>query len=90
VAIAANETICSRASSTIGAPEITYRMPLWPLPPVLAIAALGYITTKQTHTALRVTGITALIGLVYWAVVIWPQRGRAWNLKAPIFDRDEE
>jgi amino acid transporter len=67
-----------------------YRMPLWPLPPLLAIAALGYITTKQTHTSLRVTGITALIGLVYWAVVIWPQRGRAWNLKNPIFDREDD
>ena len=26
-----------------------YRMPLWPLPPLLALAALIYITTQQTH-----------------------------------------
>ncbi|MGH2973678.1 MAG: APC family permease [Solirubrobacterales bacterium] len=66
-----------------------YRMPLWPLPPILAIAALGYVTTKQTHKSLLVTGITMLIGLAYWAVVIWPQKGRAWNLKDPILDDED-
>ena len=66
-----------------------YRMPWWPLPPVLAIASLVYITTKQTHKSLEVTGITMLIGLIYWAVVIYPQKGRAWQLKDPILDPDE-
>src|SRR5262249_59346673 len=37
-----------------------YKMPLWPLPPLLAIAALVYITTKQTGISLEVTGITML------------------------------
>jgi hypothetical protein len=67
-----------------------YRMPWWPLPPVLAIASLVYITTKQTHKSLEVTGITMLIGLAYWAVVIWPQKGRAWNLKDPVLDDEPE
>jgi amino acid transporter len=66
-----------------------YRMPAWPLPPILAIAALVYITTKQTQKSLLVTGITMLVGLVYWAVVIWPQKGRAWNLREPIRDDDD-
>jgi amino acid transporter len=66
-----------------------YRMPAWPLPPVLAIAALVYITTKQTQKSLIVTGVTMLIGLAYWAVVIHPQKGRAWTLKDPIFDHDD-
>jgi L-asparagine transporter-like permease len=66
-----------------------YRMPWWPLPPLLAIASLVYITTKQTHKSLEVTGITMLIGLIYWAVVIYPQKGRAWNLKDPILDPDD-
>jgi amino acid transporter len=63
-----------------------YRMPLWPLPPILALAALAYITTQQTSTALLVAGGTIVIGLVYWAIVILPQRGRAWNLKEPLRD----
>ena len=66
-----------------------YRMPWWPLPPVLAIGSLVYITTKQTHKSLEVTGITMLIGLVYWAIVIWPQKGRAWNLKDPVLDHED-
>jgi amino acid transporter len=67
-----------------------HRMPYWPVPPLLAIAALAYITTKQTSTSLEVTGITMLIGLAYWAFVIWPQRGRAWNLRNPIFHHEED
>ena len=67
-----------------------YRMPAWPLPPILAIVSLVYITTKQTHKSLEVTGITMLIGLIYWAIVIYPQKGRAWNLKDPILDHDDD
>ena len=63
-----------------------YRMPLWPLPPILALVALAYIITQQTQTALVVAGGTILIGLIYWAIVILPQRGRAWNLKEPLRD----
>jgi hypothetical protein len=35
---------------------------------------------------LVVAGGTILIGLIYWAIVILPQRGRAWNLKEPLRD----
>lgn len=63
-----------------------YRMPWWPIPPILALGALVYVTTQQTTLALEVTGATILIGLVYWAVLILPQRGRAWNLKEPLRD----
>lgn len=65
-----------------------YKMPLWPLPPVLALAALGYIFTQQTRLLLEVTIITMAIGLVYWAVVILPQKGRAWTLRQPAFDEN--
>lgn len=62
-----------------------YKMPLWPLPPLAALAALGYVFTQQTSLLLEVTLITMGIGLVYWAVVLLPQRGRAWTLReAPI------
>ena len=52
----------------------------------LALVALAYIITQQTQTALVVAGGTILIGLIYWAIVILPQRGRAWNLKEPLRD----
>jgi amino acid transporter len=63
-----------------------YKMPLWPLPPILALASLGYIFTQQTSLLLRVTLITVAIGLLYWVLVIFPQRGRAWNLREAVFD----
>jgi amino acid transporter len=63
-----------------------YKMPAWPLPPLLALIGLGYIFTKQTSLLLWVTLITIGIGLAYWLVVIFPQRGRAWNLRAAVFD----
>jgi amino acid transporter len=86
-ALVAVGAIVGRATgATDGSP---YRMPAWPLPPILAIAALVYITTKQTEKSVLVTGITMVIGLVYWALVIRPQGGRAWNLKDPILDHDE-
>ena len=65
-----------------------YKMPLWPVAPVLALLALVYITTQQTQTALLVTGATILIGIVYWAIVILPQRGRAWTLLQPVLDEE--
>jgi amino acid transporter len=65
-----------------------YKMPFWPLPPLLALAALGYVFTQQTALLLKVTLITMGIGLIYWAVVLLPRKGRAWTLReAPI---DEE
>jgi amino acid transporter len=57
-----------------------YRMKWWPLPPLLALAALGYVFTQQSALLLKVTLITMGIGLVYWGVVILPQRGKAWTL----------
>jgi amino acid transporter len=63
-----------------------YKMPLWPLPPILALLSLGYIFTKQTSLLLWVTLVTIGIGLLYWLVVIFPQRGRAWNLREAVLD----
>ncbi|MGC9156402.1 MAG: APC family permease [Ferrimicrobium sp.] len=58
-----------------------YRMPLWPLPPILAIAGLVYVFTQQTGYLLEVTLITIAIGLLYWLIVILPQKGKAWDLR---------
>lgn len=85
VALAA---LVGRASGATAASP--YRMPFWPLPPILALVALVYITTQQTLTALAVAGGTILIGLIYWAIVILPQKGRAWNLKEPLRDETAE
>jgi hypothetical protein len=60
-----------------------YRMKFWPLPPLIALAALGYVFTQQTKELLIATLITMGIGVVYWAIVIFPQRGKAWQILEP-------
>ena len=66
------------AGATANSP---YKMRGWPLPPLLALASLGYVFTQQTALLLRVTLITMAIGLVYWLAVLLPQRGKAWHLR---------
>lgn len=63
-----------------------YRMPLFPLPPILALAALVYVTTEQTQKSLVVTGVTMAIGLAYYLIYIWPRRDRAWQMRLPTLD----
>jgi amino acid transporter len=82
IAIAA--LFARRTGATRNSP---YKMPLWPLPPILALISLGYIFTQQTSLLLKVTLITIGIGLLYWLLVIFPQRGRAWNLREAVFDK---
>ncbi|WP_276940568.1 APC family permease [Ferrimicrobium acidiphilum] len=67
-----------------------YKMPFWPIPPILALAGLVYIFTQQTAYLLEVTAITMGIGLLYWLIVILPQRGRAWDLREIATDTEGE
>jgi amino acid transporter len=83
-ALIALAALVGRATgATEGSP---YRMKWWPVPPLLALAALGYVFAQQTRLLLTVTLITMAIGLVYWAVVIYPQKGKAWQLLHPAGD----
>ncbi len=50
----------------------------WP-PPHAHTPALGYVFDQQTGL-LRTTLITMGIGLAYWAIVIAPQKGKAWQI----------
>ncbi len=52
----------------------------------LAVADARYIPTQQTTVALAVTGATMLLGLVYWALYLYPRRGTAWEMRLPVLD----
>ncbi|NMP22161.1 APC family permease [Sulfobacillus harzensis] len=47
-----------------------YRLPLWPLPPLMALAGLALLTVHLSHPTLIMTGLAVLLGL-------------AWSLLAP-------
>jgi amino acid transporter len=81
--IAVAALVARPAGATAHSP---YKMPLWPLPPLLALISLGYIFTKQASLLVWVTLNTIGIGLAYWLVVIFPQRGRAWTLRHAVLE----
>jgi amino acid transporter len=59
-----------------------YRMPAWPLPPLIALGALLYVTYEQTLTAWIVTGVTAAIAMAYYFVYLRSRDG-AWRMLMP-------
>lgn len=83
-AMVALAALVARANGTTS--DSPYRMPAWPLPPLIAIAALLYITFEQTLVAWIVTGVTALIALTYYMVYLWPRRAEAWRMLMPVHD----
>lgn len=53
-----------------------FRMPLWPLPPVVAIVGAGLALSQQAKRDLLVVAILFLLGLAYYAFYLRP-RGRS-------------
>lgn len=68
-------------------PSRGFTMPLWPLPPVLLIAAMIYVLVQTAHDApsqVLVGVITMAVGAVYYFVFIHPRRGDRWTLPDPV------
>ncbi|ORA23228.1 amino acid transporter [Mycobacterium aquaticum] len=69
-----------------------YRMPLWPLPPIVVIAMMAYVTYQLAVSALSqliVAAATIVIGAVYYYAFIHPRRGERWQLADPIVEADD-
>ena len=60
-----------------------YRMPLWPLPPILALAMMVYIMTQQETRYLCATLVVALVSLAYYLLCVARQPGKRWLIKEP-------
>jgi amino acid transporter len=68
-----------------------YRMPLWPVPPLVVIALMAYVTYQLATTALSqlIVAIAALaLGVVYYFGFIHPRRSERWLLADPISEDD--
>lgn len=83
-AIVAVAALVGRASGATA--HSPYRMPWWPVPPVLALGALVYVTTEQATKYVVATGVTMAIGLVYYLVYLHPRRDSAWQMRLPVLD----
>lgn len=70
-----------------------YRMPLWPLPPLVVIAMMGYVTYQLAVSALSqliVAVGTIVVGVVYYYAYIHPRRGERWQLADPIDEQIDD
>ncbi|MGW4977508.1 APC family permease [Streptomyces mirabilis] len=60
-----------------------WRMPLWPAMPVLLIAVLAYILSRQETTYLLWTGGITAVATLYWAFYLRPRRETRWLVSIP-------
>ena len=66
--------------------EASWRMPLWPLPPVIVIAAVGYALLGAAPVDLLATGVILAIALGYYAVYLAPRSGDRFVVVVPSTD----
>ncbi|MFB5188732.1 APC family permease [Alicyclobacillus fastidiosus] len=55
----------------------SFRMPLWPIPPVIAIIGVIVALTQQASTDLVKTAVIIVIALIYWFAYLRMKRSRA-------------
>jgi len=57
-----------------------FRMPLWPIPPILALAGVVIALTQQKGTDLL--GAAAIFGVaaIYYFAFVRPRSDRYWNI----------
>jgi amino acid transporter len=60
-----------------------YRMPLWPLPPLLALVGVAVTILLQTRRDLAIVAGILAAGLLYEMVYLRPRRDTHWILLDP-------
>ena len=64
-------------------------MPLWPLPPTLALTGVAVTVVLQTRTDLAIVAGILGAGLVYDAVYLRPHRNTHWILLDPLVSEQD-
>ncbi|MFJ8826431.1 APC family permease [Streptomyces sp. NPDC102467] len=60
-----------------------WRMPLWPAIPVILIAVMAYILSRQEVSYLLWTGGIVLAATLYWALYLRPRPATRWLISVP-------
>ena len=63
--------------------ERSFKMPLWPLPPVLAIIGIGLTLRYQKFGDIIITLVTIAIAMLYWLAYLNRKSGRAHHSESP-------
>ena len=76
----------SALASRVREPDLVrpYRMPLWPLAPVVALAGVAVTVLLQTGTDLTIVAAILAAGLLYEAAYLRPRRDTHWILLDPL------
>src|SRR5918992_1237203 len=61
-----------------------YRMPLWPLPPLVALAGVTVTASPQTGRDLAIVAVLLAAGLLYDVAYLRPRRATHWILLDPL------
>jgi amino acid transporter len=57
-----------------------YRMPFWPVPPLIALAGTVIAITQQKPLDLLIVAVIAIVGIVYYFLYIEPRKDRYWSM----------
>jgi amino acid transporter len=66
-----------------------WRMPLWPLPPLVALAGVAATVVLQTRTDLVIVAAILAAGVLYDAAYLRRRRDTHWILLVPLVDEPE-
>ena len=65
------------------------RMPLWPVPPIIALAGVVIALTQQKHSDLVVAACIFAAALIYYFAFVRPRRTRYWTVSGAVPDPAE-
>jgi amino acid transporter len=57
-----------------------FRMPFWPVPPLIALIGTGIAITQQKTFDLLIVGAIIVGGLLYFFLFLEPRKDRYWNM----------
>lgn len=64
-----------------------FRMPWWPLPPILLAVGMLLVcvqTVRDAPVQIAISVVTLLVGVAYYYGFIHPRRGERWTLPDPV------
>jgi amino acid transporter len=67
-----------------------YKMPLWPLPPLLALLGCLAVAVEQSLTNLAIAGTILVLGGLYYVVYLRPRAATHWVMLQPIASQQDE
>jgi amino acid transporter len=67
-----------------------YRMPLWPLPPLVALVGTIWTLSLQSSGDLMIAGGILVASLIYYFVYLQPRGGTHWQMLGAVYDPDED